>query len=306
MMNRIFKIAATCALLAQSNTALAGLIVQPVPVADETARYDRGLPTITILREKGAIQIRPRNLDHGSVAFDVAVYNRAGEAANFDTSNIEATVNGAIIRPFTLVELEKKAKNRAMWTQIAVAALTGVAAGAMASQRDEYRSTVVTPYGVYRGYYSAPSVGGQIAAAGAIAGGGVAIASIDNQLRATLDNMQENVIQITTINPGDSYAGMVVLQKVKSKKSPLRVDVKLTWNGETYPFAFRVVKEGTPMPQFAAITTEAANPDNMVSSPGSETGATSNANQNSPTASDLVTSKVAPSPNSATSPPSAI
>jgi len=282
-MKNLFKFAATCALLAQGNAAMAGLIVQPVPVAEETARYDRGLPTITIWREKGALQIRPRKLDHGSVAFDVAVYNRAAEPANFDTSNIEATADGKVIRPFTLVELEKKAKNRAMWSQIAVAALAGVAAGAMASQRDEYTSTVVTPRGVYRGYYSAPSAGGQLAAAGMVAGGGVAIASIDNQLRATLDNMQDNVIQITTINPGDSYAGMIVLQKVKSKKSPLRVDVKLTWNGETYPFAFRVVKEGTPMPQFAAITAETANPANQDNIQQAATGTSSGVEQTSPT-----------------------
>ena len=282
-MSKTFKIAAACALLAQSSAVMAELIVQPVPVAEETARYDRGLPTITIWREKGALQVRPRKLDHGSVAFDVAVYNRAAEPANFDTSNVEATVDGTVIRPLTLVELEKKAKNRAMWSQIAVAALAGVAAGAMARQRDQYTSTVLTPHGVYRGYYSAPSVGGQLAAAGMVAGGGVAIASIDNQLKATLDNMQDNVIQITTINPGDSYAGMLVLQKAKSKKLPLRVDVKLTWNGETYPFAFRVVKEGTPMPQFAAITAVTANPENATTAPQAPVEASLNAEQASPT-----------------------
>jgi hypothetical protein len=282
-MSKTFKIAAACALLAQSSAVMAELIVQPVPVAEETARYDRGLPTITIWREKGALQVRPRKLDHGSVAFDVAVYNRAAEPANFDTSNVEATVDGMVIRPLTLVELEKKAKSRAMWSQIGVAVLAGVAAGAMASQRDEYTSTVSTPHGVYRGYYSAPSVGGQLAAAGMVAGGGVAIASIDNQLKATLDNMQDNVIQITTINPGDSYAGMLVLQKAKSKKLPLRVDVKLTWNGETYPFAFRVVKEGTPMPQFAAITAVTANPETATTAPAATAGADLKSEQSSPT-----------------------
>jgi hypothetical protein len=129
-----------------------------------------------------------------------------------------------------------------------------------------------------------------------VVGGGVAIATIDNQLKATLDNMQDNVIQITTINPGDSYAGMLVLQKTKSKKLPLRVDVKLTWNGETYPFAFRVVKEGTPMPQFAAITAVTANPENANTPPQAPAAMNLNSQQASKNSVLPQTSTPAPTP----------
>ena len=242
---------------AQANACIAGLIIQPVPVADETARFDRGRPAITVRRDHGAIQVRPRELDHGSIAFDIAVFNNGDAPANFDTANVEAKANGAAIRPFTVTELTKKAKSRAFWTQMAVAMVAGAAAGLSASQRDTYSNTLYTPHGVYRGYYSRPSVSGQIAAAGSVVAGGVAISRIEDQLRATLDNMQDNVIQVTTIDPGDSYAGMVVLQKIKGQKAGQRVDMAVNWNGEIYPFAFQVVKDGTPMPVFAALSTAA-------------------------------------------------
>lgn len=250
----IMKYAAALAALAIGQSAFAGPVLYPVQVGQETARFDRGQPTVTLTLAHGAIQLRPRPMDHGSVAFDIAVFNDGTAPANFDIVNVEATANGIVLRPFSLVELEKKAKNRAMWSQIGVALVAGAAAYSAASMRDTYRSTLYTPHGVYRGYYRSPSAAGQVLAAGAIAGGVVASVSIEEQLRRTLDGMQDNIVQVTTIDPGDSYAGMIVLQKVAKPKLPQRVDLRINWNGEVYPFALLVAKEGTPMPEFKAIT----------------------------------------------------
>ena len=248
-------------------------IVQPVQVGKETVRFDRGSPTVTLKMQRGAIQLRPRPMDHGSVAFDIAVYNNGDAPANFDTVDIEARAGAAVLRPFTLDELEKKAKTRAAWTQVGIALLAGASAAAAASQRDTYRSTLYTPHGVYRGYYRVPSAAGQVAAAGAIAGGTVASLSVEEQLQRTLDQMQDNVVQITTIDPGDSYAGMVVLQKAGRATLPQRVDITLNWNGEVYPFAVQIAKNGTPMPKFSAITDVAEPLDAPVPPPAPATEA---------------------------------
>src|SRR3546814_16195619 len=80
------------------------------------------------------------------------------------------------------LDLEKKAKNRAMWTQIGIAALGGLAAAGAASQRDTYRSSFYTPRGSFHGYYSAPSAIGPIQAAAITAGTGYAIRSEERRV----------------------------------------------------------------------------------------------------------------------------
>lgn len=70
----------------------------------------------------------------------------------------------------------------------------------------------------------------------------------------------ETVIQTTPLDPGQSYAGKIVLQKVTSTKRPERVSIVVNWNGEQYPFAFQLAKPGTPSPAFTAIAPAAARP----------------------------------------------
>lgn len=255
MKKRIMACSAGVMLACAIPVSAAPPVTQPVQVGAETVRFDRGLPTVTLKKQKGAVQLRPRAIDHGSIAFDIAIYNNSEIPQNFDVANVEAAVGVTKLRPFTLVELEKKAKNRAMWTQIGVAVLAGAAAASAASMQDTYTSTLYTPYGgVYRGYYTRPSAAGQVLAAGAIVGGVATSMSIEEQLQRTLEGMQNNVIQITTINPGDSYAGMIVLEKAKKAALPQRFDIVVHWNGEDYPFALQLAKAGTPMPVFNAIT----------------------------------------------------
>src|SRR3546814_15278403 len=90
--------------------------------------------------------------------------------ANIDITNFSVQAGEQSLAVFSRHDLEKKAKNRAMWTQIGIAALGGLAAAGAASQRDTYRSSFYTPRGSFHGYYSAPSAIGQIQAAAITAG----------------------------------------------------------------------------------------------------------------------------------------
>lgn len=56
------------------------------------------------------------------------------------------------------------------------------------------------------------------------------------------------------MDPGDSYAGQVVVAKSKLSGAPDRLDMVILWNGGRYPFALQVAKCGKPAPVFAAIT----------------------------------------------------
>ncbi|WP_235037478.1 hypothetical protein [Novosphingobium sp. 18050] len=229
------------------------LLIQPIQTAEESIRYNHGVPTVDQVSVGGSVQVRPAPIDHGSLAFNVAVFNDGKQSANLDVTSFTLTSNGVTVAAMTVDTLEKKAKSRAMWTQIGLAAVGGLGAAAAASQRDTYRSTLYTPRGAYHHVYSAPSVAGQIQATAIAAGTGIGIATIQSRLDQKLEELGEDVIQMTTVSPGESYAGMIVFEKVKLTALPAQVTMTVNWNGIAYPFTFQVAKPGTPAPLFKPI-----------------------------------------------------
>lgn len=259
---KIHTIAGAMALVSTASAAIAGdkSVLQPVQVGEETVRFDRGVPTTDLQLPHGAVQITPLMMDHGGLSFGIAVLNNGDQPANIDVTNIEARAGAQVLPVLTRDQLEAKAKNRAMWASIAMAAIGGLSAAAAASQRDEYRSTLITPRGTYRAVYSAPSTAGQVQAAAIAAGTGITLANIQGQLDATRAELGANIVQITTVDPNESYAGRIVLTKIKNKAMPQRVDITVHWNGEDYPFAFQLAKKGTPMPIFKPIPARVSEP----------------------------------------------
>jgi hypothetical protein len=239
-------------LAAISSTAVAApkMVVQPVQLAEESIRYNHGIPTIDQFSTGGSVQVRPAPLDHGSLAFNIAVYNTGTQSINIDVANFTLMAGEVTVTAQTADRLQQKAQSRAAWAQFAVAMAGGLSAVAAASQRDTYRSTFVTPRGTYRSYYSAPSAYGQLQATAAIAGAGLGVAAIQTQLDKTLDELGSQIVQITTVDPGESYAGTIVFEKVKITKLPQQVTMIVDWAGQKYPFTFQLAKPGTPAPAF--------------------------------------------------------
>jgi hypothetical protein len=253
-LSKLNQIAAVVALVVIAGPATAGPIIQPVPVGMETIRYFQGVPTLDLQREHGAVQITPLPMDHGGYAFTVAVLNKGPSSANIDVTNVDVESGGARYTVLSRSDLEHKAKSRAMWSSIALAAAGGLAAAAAASATDTYRATTYTPHGTYRTIIQTPSAAGQLAAAGAIAGTGAGIYAIQNQLDRTREALGATTVQMTTVDPQDSYAGRIVLPKIKATALPQRINIVVKWNGETYPFGFQLSKKGTPQPVFDVLT----------------------------------------------------
>ncbi|QSR18405.1 hypothetical protein CA833_14615 [Novosphingobium sp. KA1] len=257
-MNRATRIVAPLVALAISTQAIAApkIVIQPIQQADEHIRYDHGSATVDIFSESGSVQVRPAPMDHGSLAFNVAVYNDASQSANVDVSSFSLTSESVTVAALSVDELERKAKNRATWATVGLALAGGLTAAAAASQRDHYRSTLYTPHGAYRYTYSAPSTAGQIQAAAIAGGTAYGIVSIQRQLDQTLDDLGDQIIQMSTVNPHESYAGKIVFNKVKLPKLPAQVTMIVDWNGQKYPFTFQIAKAGTPAPPFRPSTIE--------------------------------------------------
>lgn len=251
-MKRLNYAAAAMLAVLSSTQAHAKVILQPVQVGDEVLRFRQGVPTLDLQGPHGGVQVTPLEMDHGSYAFSVAVLNNGNSPANIDIANFDINAGPQHLAVFSKDQLVKKAKNRAMWAQIAIAAAGGLSAAAAASQRDYYHATTFTPRGAYHTVISTPSAAGQVEAAAAIAGSGVAIASIQNRLDQTRAALGDSTIQMTTVDPGDGYSGRIVIEKLKSTAMPQRIDLVLNWNGDRYPFAFQIVKDGTPQPVFVA------------------------------------------------------
>jgi hypothetical protein len=253
-LSKFKQIAAVVALVGIAGPAVAGPIIQPVPVGMETIRYFQGVPTIDLQHEHGAVQITPLPMDHGGYAFTIAVLNKGPSSANIDVTNVDVESGGARYTVLSRSDLEHKAKSRAMWSSIALAAAGGLAAAAAASATDTYRATTYTPHGTYRTIIQTPSAAGQLAAAGALAGTGAGIYAIQNQLDRTREALGATTVQMTTVDPQDSYAGRIVLPKIKATALPQRINIVVKWNGETYPFGFQLSKKGTPQPVFDVLT----------------------------------------------------
>jgi len=228
--------------------------VQPVQIGQETVRYLKGRPTLDLERNYGVIELSPDSVDHGSLVLTIAVYNDGNAPVNFGIENMRAELNGTTLPVLTAEQLMKRAENRALWSQIGMAFLGAAAAAAAANNHYTYSSTTYSRFGSFRTYgrFSDPNSIQNSMLIGAATGYG--IREIQDQLDRTRDAIGDNVIQLTTVDPGDSYAGKIVLEKFNMTKLPARVRVIATMNGEDYPLEFQIAKPGTPMPVFTAIT----------------------------------------------------
>jgi hypothetical protein len=237
--------------LSAPTLAMAGApVVQAVQVGQEAIRYDKGVPTLDLAQSRGAVQIVPLGKDHGSYVFGVAVFNSSNVAANFDVSNVSVVMGSQQVSLFSVDQLVSKAKSRATWSQIGLAVVGGLGSAASASQRNVYRSTFRTPRATYRLTFTAPSLAGQLRAQRIQDDTVGAMGMIQARLDETRERLGDEIVQLTTVEPGGSYAGKIVLEKLKFSSLPGRISLVVSWNGEQYPFSFQVAKSGTPAPAF--------------------------------------------------------
>lgn len=257
------RISALCALVLFATPAEAGkpFDIHGLIVGNEGARYVKGVPTLDLQQQRGAIELRSLGFYNNRPVFAIAFYNAGPDPVNIGLEDIHATSNGSPLRVFPVEELERQAKHKAWWTQFGLALLGGVSAGLAASSRDTYRSTISGPYGTYTVHSSFPSLAGQLQADRIQTDTAYGIAAIQYQLDRTIELINDHVVQRTTIDPGSSYAGLLILDKLKAGDPPFELHLDVDWNDERYPFAYVMQKRGRPVPErYAAMLAEHAKP----------------------------------------------
>jgi hypothetical protein len=234
-MKRILAVAvATTLTLGSAAHAAKTVELTPLPAADQTVRYEQGIPTV----ENSDVRVLPvRELDHGSIQFKVAVFNSSEQPYNFGTENVKVSGNGADPQIYTRDELEHKAKHRAMWSQIGYAMLAGAAA---AAQNNNIQATTYTPHGVYHTTIYRPGLSdGQLAT---VAAGGGAIALSQIGLQKTLSEIGDETLQTTTVDPNTGYGGNVVIAKFKNAKPGDKLTLTVDTGGKLSTFSFALKK----------------------------------------------------------------
>ena len=237
-------------LLTSASPALAGALkASPVTENGTTLRYNRGVPTLQRDDEFSTVTVTPLEPDHGRLAFAVAAFNKAPAAFNLGVESLHASLaNGGKLSILTKDDLVRKAKNRAHWAAFGMALATGLAGAAAASTAGHhyYNGTLSTPSGFYHYNASYTNTTEQVLAGSAVTAGGVyAIANIQNGLDSLVANLNQNVLQTTTLDQGAGYGGMVVIDKFNPSTPDgkyQRVSLNVELNGHSYPFTFDLTK----------------------------------------------------------------
>jgi hypothetical protein len=229
------------AALISSTPALAGkLVAKPVQIDGQSIRYDHGRATIEDDMAIAGVRVLPiEGQMHGGYQFKVAVFNKGTSTFNFGSENVSVVhLNGPAVPCWSKDDLAKKAKKKAFWNQVAIAALTGMAAAA------QNNNTNITTYGprgaIYRTVIERPGLSdGQIAT---IAAGGAGVALTQLHLEKTLAMLNDEVAQTTTLDPQSGYGGIVVAQKLKKAKAGDEITLRVMVGEEAHLFRFRLEK----------------------------------------------------------------
>lgn len=212
-------------------------VIQPIPLGDESVRFDRGEYLIDLPGKHAAVQIRSMPSDHGYLSFMVVVLNTGPAPFNIDIGNIRVEGTAKPVRLLTAADMVQKAENRAFWAKLATA-LT-------ATQRTTYYGTISTPYSWATVQVSAPCYSCQAAAA-------EHMAAIEGYLDETRRQFGNRMLQVNTVDPGRGYAGQIFLNRFDRKPmSEMRLVVSI--EGEDFAFGFRFATAGTPLPAFRTI-----------------------------------------------------
>ena len=215
------------------------LIATPLTSEGQTIRYEQGLATVEDDLPGAGVSIMPgKQLYRGSLQFKVAVYNKSATPVNVGVENVMVSYRNVSEPCFTVDELTKAAKKRAMWSQIGYALLAGAAAGV---QNNNTTVTTYAPRGrVYRTVIDRPGLSdGQLLA---VAGGGAAIAVSQIELQKTVASLNDEIIQTTTLDPQTGYGGRVIARKLKGAKAGDIVSVLVTVGSEVHTFNFKLAK----------------------------------------------------------------
>jgi hypothetical protein len=243
---RIIIACSTLLLLAGCATQLTSY----APTANQIVVYDQGIGAITWEADGVVLTMYP-TFSYQSPSdiptFTLMVQNKTSRNIDFDPESIHAYLDDHDCHVYTLQERVGEIRSAAKRKQIALA-VVGVVAAAGAGYAASHQTTTYSGYATngYRSVWTSGTIQTYDPAAGIFAGAAVGVATgvgihQIGQAAGYQEQAAQAIFQRTTIRPGTTIVGQVMLKVVKNHFDTVRLDVPVDAASSTFGFAKRTI-----------------------------------------------------------------
>jgi hypothetical protein len=218
----------------------------PTPDQLATIVFDQGVGAVTWETNDAVLTMYPTfrfQTPSDIPTFTLMVQNKTSHDIDFQPEGIHAYFDERECHVYTLEERVGEIRGSAKKKQIALAILGGVAAGA-AGYAASHQTATVTSYGSVgrHQYFNTSTIRVYDPASGILAGAavgaatGVGIHQIGRSAGYE-EQAAEGIFQRSTIHPGTTVVGQVMLKKGPGDAGALRVDIPVATTHTTFNFA---------------------------------------------------------------------
>lgn len=215
------------------------------PTANQTVVYDQGIGAVTAETDGVVLTVYP-TFSYQSPSdihtFTLMVQNKTSRNIDFDPESIHAYVDDHDCHVYTLQERVGEIRSAATRKKIALAVLGGVAA-AGAGYAASHQTTTYSGFATngYRSVWTSGTIQTYDPAAGILAGAAVgAVTGVGIHQIANAAGYQEQaaqaIFQHTTVRPGTTIVGQVMLRPASNHFGAVRLDVPVDLAQLTFTF----------------------------------------------------------------------
>jgi hypothetical protein len=243
------KLVIACATL-MLLTGCATQMVSYAPAPDQVVVYNQGVGAITWETNDAVLTMYPTfrlQSPDDIPTFTLMVQNKTNHSFDFVPESIQAYLDDSGCHVYTYEERVAEIRSTAKKKQIALAIVGGLAAGA-AAYGASHQTTTYSGYATngYRSVWTSGTIQTYDPAAGIFAGaavGAVTVVGIHQIGTAAGYEVQaaQAIFQHTTIRPGTTIVGQVMLKVAKNHFSTVRLDVPVDTAPSTFMFAKRTI-----------------------------------------------------------------
>jgi hypothetical protein len=229
-------------------TGCATQLTSYAPTENQTVAYEQGVGTITWVTDEAVLTVYPTfrfQSPSDRPTFTLMVQNKSNSSIDFDPESIRAWLDNHECHVYTLEERVGEIRSSAKRKQIALAVLGGLAAGA-AAYGASHQTTTYTGYGMVgnRPFWTSGTIQTYDPASGILAGIAVGAATgvgIQQIGRAAgyEEQAAQAIFQRTTIRPGTTIVGQVMLRPATNNFGTLRLDILFDTGRSTFMFTKR-------------------------------------------------------------------
>ena len=219
------------------------------PAPNQSVTYNQGVGVVTWETGEAILTVYPtfRFQSPSEIpTFTLMVQNKTNQPIDFTPERIRAYLDGRECHVYTLEERVGEIRSAAKHKQIALAIAGGLAAGA-AAYGASHQTTTYSSYGQVgnRPFWTSGSIQTYDPAAGILAGAAVgAVTGVGIHQIATSAGYEEQAAQAlfqhTTIMPGTTIVGQLMLKRSRTPYTTLRWDVPVNASQSTFVFARNV------------------------------------------------------------------